>query len=285
MLRAPPCTLLELVAGRAAAAELERSRVEAQLRRSEEQMRFLTESTPSLLWSATPDGRADYVSLRAAEYCGVSVDSLLGLGYLSQLHPDDGAYTQNLWARSVETGEPFEAEYRLRRADGVYRWQLRAPCRSGLPREPSCAGTDPSSTSTTGDAPEEALREADRRKDEFLAILAHELRNPLAPIRHALDVQARSGDDLTASSEMRETMERQVKHLVRLVDDLLDVSRLTTGHITLRRQPVDVRDVVADALETCHDMLETQAASRHHTVPDAETRSWSTETGSVSSRS
>ena len=109
---------------------------------------------------------------------------------------------------------------------------------------------------------EAALRESDRRKDEFLAILAHELRNPLAPIRHALEVQARSGDDVTAWSEMRDTMERQVTHLVRLVDDLLDVSRLTTGHITLRRQAVDVRDVVADALVSCHDLLE----SKQHTV-------------------
>ena len=105
---------------------------------------------------------------------------------------------------------------------------------------------------------EAALRDSDRRKDEFLAILAHELRNPLAPIRHALEVQARSGDDLTAWSEMRDTMERQVTHLVRLVDDLLDVSRLTTGHITLRRQAVDVRDVVADALVSCHDLLESK---------------------------
>ncbi len=96
-------------------------------------------------------------------------------------------------------------------------------------------------------------------------MLAHELRNPLAPIRHALAVQARSGDDVEVSREMRETMERQVKHLVRLVDDLLDVSRLTTGQITLRRQPVDVRDIVGDAIETCREMID----ARGHSVTTA----------------
>jgi CheY-like chemotaxis protein len=107
-----------------------------------------------------------------------------------------------------------------------------------------------------------ALREADRRKDEFLALLAHELRNPLAPIRHALDVQARADADIHAWKEMRDTMERQVAHLVRLVDDLLDISRLTTGQIALRCEPVDVREIVADALETCRQFL----ASRTHRV-------------------
>ena len=113
---------------------------------------------------------------------------------------------------------------------------------------------------------EEALREADRRKDEFLAMLAHELRNPLAPIRHALAVQARSDDDILSRGRCAQTMERQVKHLVRLVDDLLDVSRLTTGQITLRRQPVDVRDIVADALETCREIIDAQGPPRHHAI-------------------
>jgi CheY-like chemotaxis protein len=112
---------------------------------------------------------------------------------------------------------------------------------------------------------EVALRESDRRKDEFLALLAHELRNPLAPIRHALDVQARAGGDLQAWKDMRETMERQLAHLVRLVDDLLDVSRLTTGQIALRRELVDIREVVADALDSCRQLF---AARKHRVTTD-----------------
>ena len=256
--RQDPCTILSLVAGRAA-AELERSRVEAQLRQSEEQIRFISESTPALLWRATADGRLDYLSPRAAEYCGTSIEALLGHGYVAFMHPDDIARKLRLWDFARETGEPFEAEYRLRGVDGTYRWQLTR----ALPQR-DAAGVITRWFGSVVDVDdrrraEEALRETDRRKDEFLAMLAHELRNPLAPIRHALAVQARSSDDVEISREMRQTMERQVEHLVRLVDDLLDVSRLTTGQITLRRQPVDVRDIVADALDTCREIVEAKA--------------------------
>ena len=75
-----PCSVLQRIAGRAA-AELERSRIEAQLRQSEEEIRFISESTPVVLWRARPDGLLDYISSQAAEYCGTSPDSLLGLGY------------------------------------------------------------------------------------------------------------------------------------------------------------------------------------------------------------
>ena len=254
-----PCTILDLVAGRAA-AELERSRVEEQLRKSEEQIRFLSESTPALLWRATPDGRLDYLSPRAAEYRGVPIESLLGYGYVAHMHPDDVSHKLRLWNAARETGSPFEAEYRLRGVSGTYRWQLTR----ALPnRDVSGAITKWYGSVVDVDdkrRAEEALREVDRRKDEFLAMLAHELRNPLAPICHALTVQSRS-EDPEVWTEMRQTMERQVQHLVRLVDDLLDVSRLTMGRITLRQEPVDVRDIVSDALETCREAIE---AKQHH---------------------
>jgi PAS domain S-box-containing protein len=259
-----PCRILDLLAGRAA-AELERSRVEAQLRRSKEEIRFISESTPAVLWRATPDGLLDYISPRAAEYCGTSLDSLLGRGYLAYLHPEDVAPTLDPWAHARRTGAPFEAEYRLRRADGAYRWHLAR----ALPRRDT-SGTITRWYGSVVDVDgrrraEVALRESDRRKDEFLALLAHELRNPLAPIRHALDVQARAGGDLQTWKDMRETMERQLAHLVRLVDDLLDVSRLSTGQIALRRELVDVREVVADALESCRQLF---AVRKHRLTTD-----------------
>ncbi len=87
-----------------------------------------------------------------------------------------------------------------------------------------------------------ALQEADRRKDEFLATLAHELRNPLAPIRNALQMLEPPGTDGAVARSVRDMMDRQVPHMVRLVDDLLDVSRITRGKIELRRQRVDLAD-------------------------------------------
>jgi len=101
-----------------------------------------------------------------------------------------------------------------------------------------------------------ALRESDRRKDEFLALLAHELRNPLVPIRNSLEILRlghRSEADVVHSVEM---MDRQVDHLVRLVDDLLDIARITRGKIELRKEPINVADVVAHAVETSRPLIE-----------------------------
>jgi signal transduction histidine kinase len=98
-------------------------------------------------------------------------------------------------------------------------------------------------------ARDEALREADRRKDEFLATLSHELRGPLAPMVNALHLIKASGGREPATGEARQMMERQLRHLVRLVDDLLDVSRISRGRLELHREPVDVARVVEQALE------------------------------------
>jgi PAS domain S-box-containing protein len=114
---------------------------------------------------------------------------------------------------------------------------------------------------------EEALREADRRKDEFLATLAHELRNPLAPIRNSLEVLKMPRVDAAMAQRSREMIERQVHQLVRLVDDLLDVSRVTRGKIDLRREQVELATVVARAVETAQPLIEMQGHELEISVP------------------
>jgi two-component system, sensor histidine kinase len=109
---------------------------------------------------------------------------------------------------------------------------------------------------------EEALRVADRRKDEFLAMLAHELRNPLAPLRNALEILKRRGADAAVAKETREMMERQLRQLVRLVDDLLDVSRITTGKLALRAEVTEIRDVVRSGVDTAQPLID----ARGHTL-------------------
>src|SRR5262249_27938128 len=105
---------------------------------------------------------------------------------------------------------------------------------------------------------EEALQEADRRKDEFLATLAHELRNPLAPIRNSLQILKMPGVDSATVERSREMMGRQGQQLVRLVDDLLDVSRVMRGKIELRKEQVELASVVARAVETAQPLIEAQ---------------------------
>jgi PAS domain S-box-containing protein len=103
---------------------------------------------------------------------------------------------------------------------------------------------------------QEALLEADRRKDEFLATLAHELRNPLAPIRNSLHVLEMAGHSEPGVETVREMMDRQVNHMVRLVDDLMEVSRITRGKIELRKERVDLMDVIRTAIDTSRPVID-----------------------------
>ena len=108
-----------------------------------------------------------------------------------------------------------------------------------------------------------ALRNADRRKDEFLATLAHELRNPLAPISMGLELLELSADDRQAVDDIRSMMRRQTQHMVRLIDDLLDVSRITRGKLELRRSQVELADVVRNAIEATRPLMDE---ARHQLI-------------------
>ena len=112
------------------------------------------------------------------------------------------------------------------------------------------------------------LRDTDRRKDEFLATLAHELRNPLAPIRNSLQILKMPRVDAATIGRTTEMMERQVQHLVRLVDDLLDVSRVMRGKIELRKERVELASVVARAVETVQPLIDAQCHELTVSLPD-----------------
>jgi CheY-like chemotaxis protein len=114
---------------------------------------------------------------------------------------------------------------------------------------------------------EEALREADRRKDEFLAMLAHELRNPLAPIRAGLHLLGRVGHEGAQATHVREMLDRQVRYLVRLVDDLLELARITRGDIELRRERVELDMAIGGAIETSRPLIDERSHRLAVTLP------------------
>ena len=116
---------------------------------------------------------------------------------------------------------------------------------------------------------EEALREADRRKDQFIALLAHELRNPLAPLRNSLQVMRLAGSNASAVAQAHGVMERQLAHMVRLVDDLLDVSRISQNKMELRRSRVLLTDVVSSAVETARPGIEAAGHELTISLPPA----------------
>ncbi|MGH8666149.1 MAG: hybrid sensor histidine kinase/response regulator, partial [Burkholderiales bacterium] len=171
---------------------------------------------------------------------------------------EDRTRAIRIFEEIVARGGDFHEEFRIRRTDGAIRW---IACIGRVDQ-----GTDGAATRMQGvniditDAREarEALREADRRKDEFLATLAHELRNPLAPIRNAVQLLKLSAVDHPAVRTVQDIMDRQVDHMVRLIDDLLDVSRITRGKLALRRQSVELTRVVQQAVETSRPNIRQQ---------------------------
>jgi PAS domain S-box-containing protein len=432
--------LLELAANQAIMV-LQRQRAEQALRQSEERFRDFANAAPAKLWVTEPDGSCSFLSQGWYEFTGQGEDEGLGLGWLNAVHPDDREAAGKHFLSANERNEAFSIEYRLRRADGVYRWiidrgrprfspggqflgyagnllditerkqaeeQMAAllatekqratllaqvanasksinvmlstesiartlteearsmlgahqavtsltvsenwaqgitavslsdkyadyraysekpdgsgvyieVCRTNCPMRmtqkeleahPAWKGfgkhakdhppmrgwlavplighggknlglvqlTDKAHGEFTEEDEAilvqlaaiasvgienaylyEQVREQDQRKDEFLATLAHELRNPLAPIRTGLAV-LKLASSIDATVKTREIMERQVEHMVRLIDDLLDVSRITSGKIQLKKERIDVRTVFNTALELSRSLIEE---SRH----------------------
>jgi len=170
-------------------------------------------------------------------------------GFLALIHPDDQETVRRAFLRSVRDGSSLLVEFRVVRPDGSVRW-LRDKGEAFKDTEGRVEYLTGACVDITDRRKmEDALREADRRKDEFLAMLGHELRNPLAPLRSVLETLRRytpSGEGLEHALAM---MDRQVRHLTRLVDDLLDVSRITRGLIELRKEPVALAEAAAQAVE------------------------------------
>ena len=184
--------------------------------------------------------------------------------FMEHVLPEDRERVDSALREALQSGSTWHFECRIRRhGDGAVRW-IEAYGRPDTQRAPD--GSIQRLLGIVADITdrkemEQALREADRRKDEFLATLSHELRNPLAPILSALQfIRLRSGSD-PQLQRMQDVIERQVRHLGRLVDDLLDVSRISTGRIVLKRERVELRAVLGSAVEAAQPLLD---AGGHH---------------------
>lgn len=242
--------------------ELERRVAErtADLQASERQYRLLADTGPHLTWTMSPGhDHIEFTSRRWQEFTGISSESLDSKDWMSVVHQDDLPVVLAAITEPVRRGEPYEVELRIRRHDGEYRRMVaRAiPVKDDQGAVLKWVGT----TSDIHDRwlATEALHEADRRKNEFLALLAHELRNPLAPLRNGLQLLTMT-DDTAVREKALAVMDRQLKHMVRLVDDLLDVSRITRGKLDLRRERVPIDGVLRDAVEAVQPLLD---AGRH----------------------
>ncbi len=255
-----------------AGADADRRGNERALRESELRYSSVVEAVPGMLWTCRPDGECDFVNQAYYDFTGRPAGSALGRGWAEALHPDDVPRTSAKWLACVASGEPFEMEFRMREYDGNYRWftSRGLPVRDGKDRilmwVGACIDID------TQKQAEQRLREDERRKDQFLAGLGDELRDPLAPIRFAVQALDAREPAEPETRRMAGLIEREVGQMASLIDDLLEVSRIAQGRTRLHREPCDLSVIAAAAVERCRGGLERQQVRLSVEVPDAPLR-------------
>ncbi|MEO8734115.1 MAG: PAS domain-containing protein, partial [Flavobacteriales bacterium] len=246
----------------------EQRRAQEELRQSEGRFRLLADTMPQLIWIGAGDGKVDWFNQQFLDYSGLTEEAARADGGLSIVHPDHVERVIANRNEAHESGKAWEEIFPMRRKDGNYRWFLmRAiPVRNERGEIRRWFGTN---TDITGERDaQEKLKDADRRKDEFLATLAHELRNPLAPLRNAVMLlQEDEGTSTTVRGSL-DLMARQLEHMVRLIDDLMDLSRISHGNIELRVEPMDLREAVRLAVESVGPEAEQHGHHLETALPD-----------------
>jgi PAS domain S-box-containing protein len=241
---------------------------ERALRQSENLYRAIGESIDYGVWVCDAAGRNIYCSDSFLRLMGITQEQCANLGWSDLLHPDDAQATIAAWKDCLRTGDFWYREHRFLGADKRYHPILAqgVPMRDEDGKVTGWAGInlDISRIKQT----EDALREQDRRKDDFLATLAHELRNPLAPIRHAARLLGLKGLDEQQSQTARDIISRQVARMALLLDDLLEVSRITRGRLDLRKEWVSLSSLVKTAVETSKPLIEYKKHDFTIQLPD-----------------
>ncbi|HEY9801304.1 MAG TPA: PAS domain S-box protein [Leptolyngbyaceae cyanobacterium] len=242
----------------------ERQQLMSQLQQSELMFRTLANTMPQMFWITQPDGYHEYFNQRWYDYTGKTPQQAQGEGWLNILHPDDVQSTMTRWQDSLETGKDYETEFRLRRADGEYRWHLGL----AMPlinqdgeiikwfgsctdiHDQKLAVEERAQAWERERAARIELEQANRMKDDFLAIVSHELRSPLNPILGWAKLLKNRKLDAIKTNQALEVIERNAKLQARLIDDLLDVSRILRGKLSLNVCKVDLVATIEAALET-----------------------------------
>ncbi|HTP26015.1 MAG TPA: response regulator [Anaeromyxobacteraceae bacterium] len=245
-----------------------KQRAQSVLGETEQRFRRLADALPQIVWTSSPAGEIDYINARGSEYAGVPVETAFRNGWLDYVHEEDREGAWSAWSRSIRSGKPFDFEYRLRRRDGVYRWQLvRAVplCNAeGDVLEWFGTATDIENEKLA----KEAMREEDQRKNDFLALLSHELRNPLAPIRNASHILRSMNARHPDSERALSILDRQIELMSRLIDDLLDVSRIAHGKILLHRARIDLVPLLRALTDDRREGLEKKGLVFEAKIPD-----------------
>jgi PAS domain S-box-containing protein len=242
----------------------DRKQSENALRQSEERYRYLTESIPQLVWTANAEGLLLDINQRWINYTGLSLEQAQIAGWQAVIHPDDVAVLNHYWVAAQQNDTHYQAEGRMRRADGVYRWHLHqaVPLKDAQGNILKWFGTatDIEEQKQLQQEREYLLQReqaaraeaeaANRVKDEFLAVLSHELRSPLNPILGWAKLLQDGKLDVVRTKHALATIERNAKLQAELIEDLLDVSRILRGKLNLTVSPVNLAATIQAAIET-----------------------------------
>jgi PAS domain S-box-containing protein len=263
-----------------------RKQAEVTLRQSESRLRELADAMPQIVWVTRPDGYHEYYNRRWYEFTGVAEGSTDGEGWNALFHPDDRARAWARWRHSLATGEPYEIEYRLRHHTGEYRWTLgRAlPIRDERGRIErwfgTCTDIDAMKRLTAErehllEREREARAEAEaanRAKDKFLAVLSHELRTPLSPVVMTIPAMEIDPELPFKFREDLAMVRRNIDLEVKLIDDLLDLSRVTSGKLRLHMQPVRVHELLVHVVRSSQGETSGKRLSIRHELRAANDR-------------
>lgn len=236
----------------------DRKRAEEAVRENERQLRTMADAMPQLVWMAEPDGHIFWYNQRWYDYAGTTPEQMEGWGWQSVHDPEMLPHVVERWRASLENGEPFEMEFPLKGADGVFRWFLTrvSPLRDSQGQIVRWFGTNTDIDEQRRNA--EELREANRLKDEFLATVSHELRTPLTAILGWAHLLRVGQLDITSATGALETIERNARAQSQLIDDLLDVSRIITGKLRLDVRQVDPASFIEAAIESLRPAAEAK---------------------------
>ncbi|CAN5447901.1 hypothetical protein BH10PLA1_BH10PLA1_00430 [soil metagenome] len=264
------------------ARDLAEARVAAEMfRQGEARLRELADAMPQIVWAARTDGIVDYYNRRWYAFTGFPVGDTPDQSWTKILHPDDVAKSEQAWASSVGTGTPYEIEYRFKDfTTGDYRWFLgRAlPVLNARGQIVRWYGTFTDIDARKLDQQDaqqarEAAEAASKSKDRFLAVLSHELRTPLTPVLLTVSLLENSpGVPLDIREDIR-TIRRNVELEAKLIDDLLDLTRVSRGKLQLHFETTDVHVLLATAIDICladrpQDVAIAMSAKRHHVRGD-----------------
>jgi PAS domain S-box-containing protein len=253
---------------------IERKRAEEALRASEEKFRILADTAPVMVWMAGTDKLCTFFNKPWLDFTGRAIEEELGDGWTEGVHQEDYDRCQEIYFTSFEAREPFEMEYRLRRHDGEYRWMLD----HGIPRFSSGGdflGYIGSLIDITERKWAEAERDqlareqvaraaaeaANRSKDEFLAMVSHELRSPLNAILGYTRMLRSCPVDREAINNVIAIVERNAKAQLQIVEDLLDSARIIAGKLRIEPGPVDLVPLLEAALDTARSAAEAKGVT------------------------